>query len=212
MIGNLRTFVIVLPELPEVTLKCQQHLRDMRVDDYKPLGEITYFEGIHGEKFGLRTIHPYNLDRTPADGDFFMGPKPVGIYLSHYALWMACTLLPDPHFFIMEADAKFPSDWEPRFTHILQDLPTDLDVGFIGSCCTAGFQSRHVTNEVYEVKYPMCLQAYIVAKKALPDLLHRQRDCYAPIDISMKLHALPHLRTYTVLPRLVEQFNTHLPL
>lgn len=208
---DLKTFVIVLPEYPEVTARCKQHFADMRVDDYKPLGEITYFDGIHGEKFGLRTTHPYNLDRRPADGDYFMGPKTVGIYLSHYALWMACSLLPDPYFFIMESDAKFPTDWEPRFNATLRDLPIDMDVAFIGSCCTDNHPTQHVINNIYEVKYPMCLQAYIVAKKAVPTLLSRQRDCYAPIDISLKLHALPHLKTYTVLPRLVDQFNTYLP-
>lgn len=212
MIGNLKTFVIVLPEYPEVTAKCKRHLADMRVDDYKPLGEIVYFNGIHGENFGLKAVHPYNLDnRKQEQGDYFIGPKTIGIFLSHYALWMACELLPDKHFFIMEADAMFPGDWESRFDLALQTLPSDFDVAYIGSCCAQGQPTRHITGEVYEVKYPMCTQAYIVAAKALGTLLKYQRNCYAPIDISMKLHALHHLKTYTILPRLVDQFNTYLP-
>ena len=51
---------------------------------------------------------------------------------------------------------------------------------------------------------------YILHRRALDVLIDTQDEarCYAPIDISLMFHSLARLqRVYTVLPRIVDQFD-----
>lgn len=179
------------------------HFKDRGLD-------VTFYPGIHAERLGLRTIHPYEVD-APGSG-FNMGAGPVGCWLSHRTLWAALLLLPHETFFVLEDDAIFPPDWKPRLERNLAALPPDWDVLYVGSCCAADKPKEHVAEEVYDLRYPVCLHGYLVRKKALPILIETTdaARCYAPIDISMAFHSLPHLRTFTMLPRLLEQFETEL--
>lgn len=182
----------------------RQHFLDRGVD-------ARFFYGLHAPNLGIDTTLPYEVD-APGSG-FRMGPKPTGCWLSHRALWAACLLTDEEEFLILEDDAKFPENWKQRFDAARSDLPSDWDVLFVGSCCTVGGPSQHVKGEVHEVRWPMCLQAYMVRRRALETMIRTQDEarCYGPIDITLRFHTWPKLRVYTVLPRIVEQFNTDIP-
>jgi len=195
----MRAFVLNLPETPERTERMRLHLRERGVD-------FSFFNGIHAEKAGLRTVHPYDVD-NPGSG-YVMQAKSVGNVLSHYMLWAALSLLHDDYYLILEDDAEFPTDWHARMVKVLQDVPKDFDLLYVGSCCCEGKPKTLIAGEVWDLKYPACTHAYIVAKKALSMLLQTQRKVYAPVDLSMGFHSLPLLKCYTVLPRIVSQFDT----
>lgn len=197
-----RTFCLTLPENPGRKEAASEHFRKRGVS-------VEFFNGIHGKTAGLNTIHPYELDH-PGSG-FRMGFAPTGIFLAHYILWSALQLLPEEHFMVLEDDAMFPENWRQRTEQALQDTPGDFDMLYNGSCCCEGRPKTQIKGEVWEVKYPQCTHAYIVAKKALPVLLSTLRKIYAPVDIQMNLHSHPGMKIYTVLPRLVSQFDTDIP-
>lgn len=197
----MKTLCISLLETPERTEKAQAHFAERGL-------VCQFFNGINAEVAGLRTLFPYEVD-APGSG-FNIGPKPTGIWLSHYMVWSALTLLSERHTMILEVDAKFEANWRERLEQALKDVPPDFDMLYVGSCCCAKAPKTHIHGEVFEVKYPQCLQAYIVARKALPILLSTQRKLYAPIDISLNFHSHPHLKVYTVLPRIAEQFDTEI--
>jgi GR25 family glycosyltransferase involved in LPS biosynthesis len=182
--------------------------------------DASFFYGLHAEKLGLRTIHPYEVD-APGSG-WNMGPGPTGCWLSHRALWAALLLLPsDPPsthtpndiFFVLEDDARFAPDWRQRLDAALIVAPADWDLIWVGSCCTQDKPKTHVAGDLYEVKWPLCTHGYLVRRKALPVLIETQDEarCYAPIDISLTFHSMPKLRTFTILPRLLDQFDIHIP-
>lgn len=198
----MRTIFISLPhESPERTEAARKHFAEHGIS-------AELFVGVHGEKMGLIQTNPYMVDRKPGDELFYAGPKPLGIFLSHYSLWTMMQHLPDEHVFILEDDAKFEDGWKEKFEGAMQDVPADFDFLYIGSCCSKHEPTRLIKGLVHEVKYPMCFHAYVVAKKAVPHLLATNRDCYAPIDISVKFHSFDKLKVYTLLPRIVGQFNT----
>lgn len=199
----IRTFIITLPEKPDRRVKMAAHLKERGLHTYQ------FFDGLHAEKAGLSTVHPYERDH-PGSG-YRMGFAPTGIWLSHVMLWSALNLLHDDHFLVLEDDAQLPEDWHTRFVSALNDAPNDYDMMYVGSCCCKGCAQTHIKGEVFEVKYPLCTHAYIVAKKALPTLLKNTRKAWAPIDISMTLECHPHLKVLTVLPRIFTQFNTVIP-
>lgn len=174
--------------------------------------DAQFFYGIHAPKLGIETSLPYEVDGGPGCG-FNMGPKPVGCWLSHRALWAALLLLPDQLFFVVEDDAKFPEDWQPRVEKAVADAG-HFDMLFVGSCCTAGKPRAHVAGDVYEVKWPACTHGYVVRRTALETLIATQDEarCYAPVDISLGFHSFHRMsRVYTVLPRILEQFDTYIP-
>lgn len=199
----MRTICITLPEKPERKEAAQRHFAERGVN-------AEFFVGINGQKMGVLTDHPYMLDRKPGDELFFVGYHGVGIFLSHYSLWNAMTLLPDEHIFILEDDAKFDEDWKEKFDKAMQNVPRDFDILYIGSCDCESKKKRNIGHQIYEIKSPMCFHAYVVAKKAVQHLLTTNRDCYAPVDVSVTLHSYDKLKVYALLPRIVSQFNMEL--
>lgn len=194
-----RTFCITLPETPDRTEAGRRHFAAAGVN-------AEFFNGIHAEKFGLLTKFPYELDH-PGSG-FNMGAKPLGILASHFMLWTALTMQPESHFLILEIDAQFPTNWGERMSAALSDAPADFDLLYVGSCCCKDRPQGHIKGDVWEVRYPLCTHAYIVAKKALHTLIMTNRKWYAPVDIAISLHSAPLLKVVTVLPRIVAQFDT----
>ncbi len=199
----IRTFVITLPEKPERKEKTIAHFKERGLHSYE------FFDGLHGEKAGLATFHTYEVDNPGSQ--FKMGPVPTGILISHYMLWAALNLKWDDYYFICEDDVQLPEDWHIRFSNALRDTPKDFDMLYIGSCCCKGRPQTQIKNEIWEVKYPQCTHAYIVARKALPLLLRTNRKFEAPVDIALMFNSHPLLKVYCVLPRIFGQWNTEIP-
>jgi len=198
---DIKPFVVTLQEMPEKWDFISKHLINRGID-------AEPFNGFHGMTSGLRTVFPYERD-APGSG-WNIGQKPVATWLSFYMLWNALNLLPHPYYLSLEWDACFPDNWKERAEAALRDVPKDFDLLYLGSCCCGEAPKNHVRGEVWDVRWPLCGHATIVAKKALPVMIRTQRKIYAPLDISLLLHTLPHLKVYTVLPTIATQFNTTL--
>lgn len=155
---------ITLRESPERTDKLGSHLREEGIP-------WTSFHGINAPKWGIATTNTFEYD-NPGTG-YKIGSKTVGIHLSHYMLWRHLHGLihyvrlfdEDPWFTILEDDCHFREGWKLRVSEAIKHLPKDWDVFFLGSCDCAGKPTRHIGGEVYEVKYPFCLHAYMVRER-----------------------------------------------
>jgi len=166
------------------------------------------FYGINGEKWGLATILPYSED-YPGNG-FKIGSKTIGISLSHYLLWKMFYSLPDwgDVLWVNEDDVRFCHDWRSRLTACMSSLPVDWDVLYVGSCCCSDKEQERVNGELFVVKYPTCVHSYMVRRKAIETYLDTQQLAWSGIDTQILLRTLPLLKTFTILPRLVDQHNT----
>ena len=200
-----KSYTITLLETPGRTNRCNSHFESVGMDS-------KFFGGVNAEVAGLKTVHPYEVD-APGSG-FNIGQKYTGVWMSHFMLWSAFSLMGESHFHVMEVDAKLPDDWKGRFEQALRDAPEDFDLLYTGSCCCLGHPMDKVRGDVYQMKGgsgPQCLHSYIIAKKAIPVILETQRKIYAPIDISLIFHSFSKLKVYVVLPRIVDQFDTVIP-
>ena len=209
---NIRPFVMVVPEFPERTVSIQKHLRESGIEAEEFPCVCAYDKLVAPAEpvSGLYTIHPYEVD-APGSG-YRIGPKGVALCVSFQMFWTMCSFLPDDYFFFIEWDAKFSPNWLERANQAVLDTPKDFDFLFLGSCCCEGKPQTHIKGDIWEVKYPMCNHAQIIAKKAMGTLLRTQRKIYAPADISLAFHAFPHLKVYTLLPRCVDQSDTKIPV
>jgi len=196
---DVDTYCITLPEYPTRMEAVRSYFLSNGL-------QVKFFYGIHAERFGLYTGWRYDVDH-PGTG-YHIGGKNVGCWLSHYMLWSALTLAEGDHFMVLEDDAEFCPNWRTRMDQALADVPPDFDMLYVGSCNCGDKPKTQVKGEVWDVRYPFCTHAYIVARKALPVLIATQRKVYAPIDCSMTFHSHPLLKVYTVLPRIFNQKNT----
>jgi len=199
----MRAFCISLPETPARREIARAHFVERGA-------RVEFFDGVHALNFGLTTTHTYDVDH-PGTG-YRITSKHVGCWLSHYILWQALTLADGDKFLIFEDDVALPEDWHIRMLAALDDTPENADMLYLGSCCCDGKPKEQISNTVWDVKWPLCTHAYVVWKKALPRLLATQRKCWAPIDLALYFNSLPHLKVYTVLPRIADQRDMNLPL
>ena len=198
----MKTLCLTLLECPERTARCAAHLSARGIDN------VEWVMGINADVAGLATSHPYEVD-NPGSG-FHIGPKVTGIFLGHYLMWSVCNALPDSHFLLLEDDVLLHEDFKERMEQAMQDVPPDFDFLFLGSCCCKGHPTEHVKGQVFDVRYPQCLHAMVVAKKAIPHLLRTQRKCYGPADCVLIFHTFPECKVYTLLPRCADQRDTEL--
>lgn len=211
----MKAFCICLPEQPDVIERARVHF------ETHGLPSVDFFWGINAPVAGLSTSHTYEVDH-PGSG-FIMGPQPVGCWLSHYMLWScllranadpadAAKLSRDDHFLVLEVDAKLCDDFPGRLKQAIADAPLDFDFLYIGNCCAAGREQTLIQGSVYACKQMLCTHGYVIARRCLPLVLRTLRRIWAPIDIQLTMEVFPQLKTYVVLPRMVEQFDTELPL
>lgn len=198
----MKALVLTIPEQPK-----RRHLALERLAGHGL--QLHFVQGINGDVSGLRGTHTYEVDHPGTN--YVIGPKTIGIFLGHYIAWAVRDAMPDEMVLILEDDAVLPPDFAARFNRVLLDTPEDWDMIFLGSCCTEGHPKTHRCGNVWDVKWPQCLHAYVMHKRAAPVLLSRCRDIYGPVDCVLKINEFYGLRVYTVLPRLVDQFETIIP-
>lgn len=195
-----RVFVLTVDRDIKRYNECAAHLDSLGIP-------FERFNGIDNQVCKLLPVETNDMDRVGEK----IGPKHICAALSHYMLWKVCSYLPEDRFLLCEYDVVFPPDWQEQYDRAMSVMPDDAQVIFWGSCCTEGREKRHVGENVYEVKYPLCGHCIEIRRSALPVLLKNQQRIHMPLDISLFHLSLPQLRTYCVLPALVGQQGTPLP-
>ncbi len=200
----MRVIAITIPELQGERDAAEAHFRERGVN-------AEFISGIHGVTSGLVTTFPYEFDNPGSN--FNVGAKIISLAINHYMVWTACTLLPDETFLILEADAKFPEDWQPRLNQALLDMPEDWDVLMLGSCNCNGKKFEHIKGNIHKVnavdphQAPQCSHATLYTKAAIRVAIATQRKFYTGIDLALIFHTFPLLNVFVYLPRLIGQSN-----
>ena len=176
--------------------------------------DVLLFYGIHAERIGVNSVvTSLVIGESDPDRTHSIGMMSTGCWLSHRALWAALLLLPDDEFLVIEDDARFQPNWRARFDAALRDVPADWDMLYVGSCCVSNAAVR-VKGEVFKNGTPQCTHAYCVRKKALLPLCEMadREGVRKPVDTMLAHHARAPLKIYTVLPRIVDQYDAVLPV
>lgn len=167
--------------------------------------EPIEFRGINAPVAGLNVTIPSAFS-TP-ENQRFIESRHVGCTLGHWNLWRALEHLPDSEFLIVEDDVLFLDGWEDTYREARQELPSDWDVLFVGSCNCEDKDKVQVGKHVWEVKWPFCTHAYLVKRASLRKLSISQEKLNDQIDQSLwaQTFATGKAKAYTILPRLAEQ-------
>ncbi len=196
----MKALVITLPERPERTEAAKQRLAGL---------DIHFVLGLDGIGTGLQVTHTYELD-NPGTG-YTIGPVTMGIFLSHYIAWAVRDSIPDEYVLILEDDAVIRDNFSAELEDVLRRVPKDFDVLFLGSCCTEGAPRTQIDGNIYDLRYPQCLHAYVLSKNAAQVLLRNCRDVNGPVDCVLAANKFYGLKVLTVVPRIVDQHATEMP-
>lgn len=171
------------------------------------------FDGMDNTICRLLPVETFDVDRA---GDK-IGPKHIAATLTHILLWKVMQYQPDESFISLEFDVRFVEGWRERFDDVMNNLPEDWDLVYLGSCCCKGRETYPVvvnnveSKNLFDVRYPLCGHSILYRKKCLETLLTIHQKINMPLDIAMYHMSLPKLRCYTVLPSIVTQHNTFMP-
>ena len=198
-----------LPKIFCLTLKDTPKRREYAEKHCKQHGlDVTFFEGINGAKFGLKTTIPYK-DDDPDGPDIFIKQGRIGCLLSHYMLWQTLWHLPHEEILILEDDVFLCEDFEKRFLEFKKQLPDDWQYVFVGHCCLPpeDYQLKVTDNIITTTHAPMCTHAYMIKKSSIPVLLDTNHQAWSAVDIQIQKKTLKILKHYVFMPPLVEQVS-----
>lgn len=169
--------------------------------------EWERFNGFDNEKCELSPIRTFDMDRAGER----IGKKHIAATLSHMAIWYVMLYQPDDSFIVYEYDVELVPDFQEQFDRAMSVMPEDWDVIMLGSACRTGRETKHIAENVYEIKYPLAGHAMMYRKKALPTLIREHQAIYQPLDIALYTQAFPLLRVYTIVEPIAVQRGTPLP-
>jgi GR25 family glycosyltransferase involved in LPS biosynthesis len=196
-----KIFCLTLKDTPKRKEYADQHFKQNDLD-------VEFFDGINGEKFGLRTTIPYN-DDDPDGPDYFIKQGRIGCLLSHYMLWQTLWHLPYEEILILEDDAVLCENFQEKFLEFKSQLPDDWQYVFVGHCCLPPeyYQIKVTDNIITTTHPPMCTHAYMIKKSSIPVLLETNHQAWAAVDIQIQKKSLKILKHYVFLPPLIDQMS-----
>lgn len=166
------------------------------------------FNGFDNIRCRLNPVDTFDYDRVGER----IGPKHIAATLSHMAIWYVMLYHPDDHFIVFEYDVRVQPHFREEYDRVMENLPSDWQVCNLGACCTAGREQTLIKDNIYECPVHLCGHAWMYRKTALPILIREHQKIHQPLDIAMVTQSLPLLKSYVVLPRIVEQHGTPLPI
>jgi GR25 family glycosyltransferase involved in LPS biosynthesis len=171
---------------------------------------FRFFYGLNGAKSGLVATIKYGED-NPQNPES-IGPKHIGCTMSHIMLWTALEMDESgaDYWMIFEDDIVLRDGWREKVEQALRDVPNDWDILFAGSCCANGRVEEKIAENLFRC-HPLCTHAYLVRRKALKPLLETNTEIYAPIDLQIYFKTRHLLNSYSILPRVADQFETEIP-
>lgn len=201
----------MLPKIFCITLKNTPKRREHAAKYFENHNlDVEFFEGIHGETFGLKSTIPCNQDHNYNNTDnYYIGNGRVGCFLSHYMLWKTLSYLPYDEILILEDDCLLCDDFVTKFNYYKSQLPEDWQYVFVGHCCLSDDNQKITINEniITTVIPPLCTHAYLIKKSSIPILLDTNDRVWTAIDIQIQLKSLKQLKHYIFMPQLVNQMS-----
>lgn len=193
-----RTFCVTLRETPKRKEEAQKHFEKVGL-------KVEFFDGIHGEKFGLKTTIP-NYDKLPGR-EYFITQGAVGCLLSHLMLWNVLQHLPEEEFLILEDDVQIPENFEEKFSAFMDEVPKNWEMVYLGYLIPGGAYGEGTTfvSENVITCRPVCTHGYMVKKSALKTLIETNQLAWSPLDIQILERSLPRLKHYAAKTPLITQ-------
>ncbi len=193
--------------IPAYCITCEPHRQRAAEQHFASRGMVVNFvQAIHGGTWHLASTLPFEPHRDP---NYFIGPKHVGMTLSHWMLWQHIYLCGVEEALILEDDAGLAEGFTERFEECRQQLPSDWNFVYVGYLESPEVIARktfqRVGQRIIRANELFGTHCYMVKREALPTLLRTNQMAWAPIDIQLYKYSMHHLRHYAFAESLAGQ-------
>lgn len=220
-------YCLTLAQTPERTAKAQKRFEKAGIP-------VQFVNGIHGGALGILGGYPMHQrdDSTSVDRlkqlikhrtgfteshdgireylaaidrkGYFLAPGKLALALGHLMIWEMARIQGYREFLVFEDDVILPDNFLEKYADARLELPSGWDLLYLEHCCcddTPVSPGSVIAGE----RYPMCMAAYLVNQKAINTLIDSLYPLNAPIDILIRVRALPNLNHFVTTPKLCNQ-------
>lgn len=199
---------LTLKDIPAYVIGCDEFNRkEITLSHLEKHGaNVKYFRGIHGTTWGLKTILPG--DRYPDGSPWYMSTGCVALVVNQMMLIQHCILSDYENVIIFEDDAYFPVGASEQINEVLNDLPKDYDVIYLGWLHEGHNRTMKQIKGRLHNQVNDCIfgtHAMLYSKKGLRKVFDTNQAAQKPWDIALWERALPKLNYYVCYPSIVTQ-------
>jgi GR25 family glycosyltransferase involved in LPS biosynthesis len=201
MINNIPTFLIACDELADRKNATFEHL-------YKNNVDFTYWRGFYGNGSGIATSKVYYYENEDESSGVYITPNGVSLCLNHLFLYQHCLANNYEQVVILEDDVNLEDKWQERMYSMLENLPNDYDIVYLGWCHEKHERKyKHVADCLYN-EINDCIfgtHALLISKNGLKILSETLRKIEKPIDVSICYNSLAHMKYFLCYPSIITQ-------
>lgn len=153
-----KIFIINLEKDTEKLKHCEQLLQGY---DY----EIT--KAVEGKSLDYKLMNEFRIKLN-------LNPNLTACFMSHAKLWKRAIDENLERILIFEDDINVHysiQDVFDKFTKYFDTIQDKPDLFYLGKCCDICSNMTHLVDNVYQLKSPLCLHAYILSREACQKLL-----------------------------------------
>lgn len=123
-----KTYVVNLDRRPDRWTAFTKKTEGGEEDGKYKFLNYSRFSAVDGQKLTPND----QLQRIFENNDYMMRQGMVGCALSHISIWIELVYSPFEYFCVLEDDIDFVPEFQKKFTHLVNSLPTDWDICFLG--------------------------------------------------------------------------------
>jgi len=201
MINNIPTFLISCDELRDRKNAACQYFASQNVN-------ITYWRGFYGNGSGIYTSRVWHYLSDDPSSYVYITPNMAALYVNHLFLYQHCLANDYEQVIVLEDDAHLEDNWRERMTNMMNVLPKDYDMVYLGWCHEGHERTyKHVVDCLYN-EINDCIfgsHALLISRNGLKILCETARVLEKPIDVSIYLNSIPKMKYFLCYPSIITQ-------
>lgn len=139
--------------------------------------------------------------------DRFLKQSEISLMLKHNYIWEQMVEKNIENVLVLEDDVVFEDNFIEKFNKYTEELPSDYDLLWVGSCCNI-----HATitegKYLYKENGSRCTHAYMISKKCASKILEYNKINNSPVDFMFNEAIIKYdLINYWLEPSLLNQNN-----
>lgn len=190
-------YCITLPQTPSRTKWASEQFKRLQLP-------AVFFNGIHGNTFGLESRYVYNYEPSP-NPHASISSGHIGLILSHYMLWTHLWHAGVEEALILEDDAIFCAHFPSVFEEYYCQLPADWNFCHVGHVGIENKPTVPINDKIIKANFPFGTHAYLVKRDALPVLIETNHLAWGPLDIQIGCRSFNRLNYYSFKDSIINQ-------
>jgi len=176
---------------------------DSREDRWNQANEEFKKNNLNAERVSAVEGSKLNLDFPPE-----IKEGAVGCSLSHLYVMKMAKQLNLSNYLVLEDDVKFIDNFSEIFPQIIQQVPDDWDMLYLGGQHIHGRNIKQITPNIYKCEYTLTTHSFAVRNTVYDLFIDKLIDITKPCDVHFA-EEHKNINAYVCIPHLTWQREGH---